>query len=79
LIFKAYTGERRHLPNSAKNPFVNMAYTFIEPLPVGLIITLVSAAVLRRDRKHKSAGCGTLRPPLTSTPYAHTMRIRGMR
>jgi hypothetical protein len=31
-----------------QNPFVNMAYTFIEPLPVGLIITLISAAVLRR-------------------------------
>jgi hypothetical protein len=25
-----------------------MAYTFMEPLPVGLIITLISAAVLRR-------------------------------
>jgi Na+/glutamate symporter len=33
---------------SYQNPFVNMAYTFIEPLPVGLIITLISAAVLRR-------------------------------
>jgi hypothetical protein len=31
-----------------QNPLVNMAYTFIEPLPVGLIITLISAAVLRR-------------------------------
>jgi hypothetical protein len=31
-----------------QNPLVNMAYTFMEPLPVGLIITLVSAAVLRR-------------------------------
>jgi hypothetical protein len=31
-----------------QNPFVNMAYTLIEPLPVGVIITLVSAAVLRR-------------------------------
>jgi hypothetical protein len=31
-----------------QNPFVNMAYTFIEPLPVGLIITLISAAMLRR-------------------------------
>ena len=31
-----------------QNPFVNMAYTFMEPLPVGLIITLISAAVLRR-------------------------------
>ena len=31
-----------------QNPFVNMAYTFMEPFPVGLIITLVSAAILRR-------------------------------
>jgi hypothetical protein len=31
-----------------ENPFVNMAYTFIEPFPVGLIITLVSAVILRR-------------------------------
>jgi len=31
-----------------QNPLVNMAYTFIEPLPVGLIITLISAAILRR-------------------------------
>jgi uncharacterized protein DUF4199 len=31
-----------------QNPLVNMAYTFIEPLPVGLIITVISAALLRR-------------------------------
>ncbi len=31
-----------------KNPLYNMAYTFIEPFPVGLVITLISAAVLRR-------------------------------
>lgn len=31
-----------------QNPLVNIAYTFIEPLPVGLIMTLLSAAVLRR-------------------------------
>jgi Protein of unknown function (DUF4199) len=31
-----------------QNPFVNMAYTFIEPLPVGVIITLISAVMLRR-------------------------------
>ncbi|MGD0730147.1 MAG: DUF4199 domain-containing protein [Terracidiphilus sp.] len=40
-----------------QNPLVNMAYTFIEPLPVGLVITLISAAVLRR----KSMGFA---PPL---------------
>jgi hypothetical protein len=38
-----------------QNPFVNMAYTFIEPLPVGLVITLVSAAVLRRKARVERA------------------------
>ncbi|HTZ49277.1 MAG TPA: DUF4199 domain-containing protein [Verrucomicrobiae bacterium] len=31
-----------------KNPLYNAAMTFIEPFPVGLVITLLSAAVLRR-------------------------------
>ena len=31
-----------------QNPLVNMAYTVMEPLPVGLIMTLISAAILRR-------------------------------
>lgn len=30
------------------NPFVNVAFTFIEPFPVGLLMTLISAGVLRR-------------------------------
>ena len=30
-----------------QNPLVNVAFTFMEPLPVGLLITLISAAVLR--------------------------------
>jgi Protein of unknown function (DUF4199) len=30
------------------NPLTNAAFTFIEPFPVGLLITLVSAAILRR-------------------------------
>ena len=30
-----------------QNPFINIAYTFMEPLPVGVIITLISAASLR--------------------------------
>lgn len=33
-----------------KNPAVNIAVTFIEPLPVGLLFALVSAAILRRRR-----------------------------
>jgi hypothetical protein len=42
-----------------QNPFVNMAYTFIEPFPVGLIITLVSAAVLRRQAPESATGPAT--------------------
>ncbi|MGO9950097.1 MAG: DUF4199 domain-containing protein [Steroidobacteraceae bacterium] len=45
----------QHSAQLYQNPFVNMAYTFIEPLPVGLIITLVSAAILRRKAPVESA------------------------
>ena len=38
-----------------KNPFFNMAMTFIEPFPVGLVITLISAAVLRKKPQSQSA------------------------
>ena len=31
-----------------ENPLVNALYTFIEPFPVGLLITLISAAILRK-------------------------------
>ena len=30
------------------NPLLNAAMTFVEPFPVGLVITLISAAILRR-------------------------------
>jgi len=38
----------QHSQQLYQNPLVNMAYTLMEPIPVGLIITLISAAVLRR-------------------------------
>src|SRR5580658_353308 len=38
----------QHSQQLYQNPLVNMAYTFMEPLPVGLVITLISAAILRR-------------------------------
>ena len=34
-----------------QNPLVNIAFTSLEPLPVGLIFTLVSAGVLSRKRR----------------------------
>ena len=33
------------------NPFINFAFTFIEPFPVGLLITLISSLILRRKTK----------------------------
>jgi hypothetical protein len=38
----------QHSQQLYQNPLVNMAYTAIEPLPVGIIITLISAAILRK-------------------------------
>jgi hypothetical protein len=38
----------QHSQQLYQNPFVNMAYTFMEPLPVGIVITLISATLLRR-------------------------------
>jgi len=35
------------------NPLINAAITFLEPFPIGLIISLISAAILRR-RKPKN-------------------------
>ena len=38
---------------SYKNPVVRAAYTIIEPLPVGLVIAIISAGILRRKRKEE--------------------------
>ncbi len=46
----------QHSQQLYQNPFVNMAYTAIEPLPVGIIITLISAVVLRRKIPVETAG-----------------------
>jgi hypothetical protein len=34
-----------------KNPLVNIGFTFLEPLPVGLLMTLIAAGLLRREAK----------------------------
>ncbi len=39
------------------NPFTNAAITFTEPFPIGLIVTLISAAILRKKKKsHQGSG-----------------------
>lgn len=38
-----------------KNPLINIGITFLEPLPVGLLLTLVSAFALSRKRREPGA------------------------
>ncbi len=39
-----------------RNPAINAAITFVEPLPVALIVALVSAGVLSRRKKAEAGG-----------------------
>ena len=45
------------------NPLFNSAVTFLEPLPVGLLMSLISAAALRR-RPEEAARAASLQAPL---------------
>jgi len=48
--------ELKHMREMYNNPLINAAMTFIEPFPVGLGITLISAAVLRRKAPREISG-----------------------
>ena len=52
----AKTQEVKKYKEMYDNPLINAAMTFIEPFPVGLLITLLSAAVLRRKTRGATAG-----------------------
>ena len=39
-----------------KNPVLNSAMTIVEPLPVGLVIALISAGILSRAKKRDADG-----------------------
>jgi hypothetical protein len=47
-VIQAKVDEMAKFNQSYKNPLYNAAMTFLEPFPVGLLITLISAAILRR-------------------------------
>jgi Na+/glutamate symporter len=47
--------EMEHFKKLYSNPFLNFVFTFIEPFPVGLLITLISALILRRKPKVAAA------------------------
>ncbi len=48
---QAQIDQINHVKTMYENPFYNCAITFLEPFPIGLAITLISAAVLRKQRK----------------------------
>ena len=45
------TREMAEFREMYRNPLVNIAFTFLEPLPVGLLFTLVTAGLLSRKRR----------------------------
>jgi amino acid transporter len=49
-VIDAKLQEMKQFKQMYDNPFVNGAITFLEPLPIGLIITLISSAVLRKKK-----------------------------
>jgi len=51
----AKTREMTELNQTLKKPLVNIALTFLEPLPVGLLFTLITAVALSRKRRVQGA------------------------
>jgi len=47
-VIQAKTAEMQRSRALYENPLYNAAITFLEPFPVGVLMTLISAAVLRR-------------------------------
>jgi hypothetical protein len=61
------TAEMQKFQELYRNPLFNAAITFLEPFPVGLVVSLLSAAILRRRRdatgtlaESTAAGLGAL-------------------
>jgi hypothetical protein len=52
---QAKTQEMATVKTMLQNPLTNAAMAFIEPLPVGVLITLISAAVLRKKKPEQLA------------------------
>lgn len=47
----AKTREMEEMNQKLKKPLVNIALTFLEPLPVGILFTLITAVALSRKRR----------------------------
>jgi len=60
-VIQAKLEQARRYKELYKNPLFNAALTFIEPFPIGLVITVISALALRR-RPQSHAEQSPLRP-----------------
>lgn len=56
----AKTAEMAEFQQMYKNPFYNAAVTFLEPLPVGLLFSLIAAGTLSRRRRSVGARAGAV-------------------
>ena len=52
---QAKVQEMQQFKKMYSNPFFNAAMTFLEPFPVGLILTLISALILRKKKSPQAA------------------------
>lgn len=62
---QAQTQEMDQMKQLVKNPFFHALFVFLEPFPVGLVIALVSALILRKKSgraKEDSGGAGSSAP-----------------
>jgi hypothetical protein len=55
-VIEATRQDMQNMKAMLDNPLTNAAMTFIEPFPVGLIITVISAAILRKKKRAAEAG-----------------------
>jgi len=53
---QARIAEMQRFMKLYQNPAINAAITFLEPLPVGLVLAFVSAGILSRRRRSEGAG-----------------------
>ena len=53
---QARVDQVKHFGELYRNPVIGTAMAFIEPLPVGLVMALVSAGILSRRRRGSEAG-----------------------
>ncbi len=65
---EAKVAEAKLFTQRYQNPLFNAAITLLEPLPVGLLIALISAGVLRRRGNRESGAARTHERRIEASP-----------